>query len=84
MKEWKIGLYIKSLSGFLFLRYCKSLNVKISASAFGGQPYCLTTNLARVVTRKINGTLETEHSKQTEFKTVSEKESKRLMENKSN
>ena len=42
------------------------------------------TNFARVVTRKINGTLETDHSRQTELKTESEKESKRLMENKSN
>ena len=45
-----------------------------------------TTNFARVATRKIDGTLETEHSRQSEFKilTVSEKEFKCFMENKSN
>ena len=65
------------------LRYCKSLNATISASTFGGQLYRDTTNFARVVTRKIDGTLETEHSRQI-VKYASEKESKRLMENKSN
>ena len=84
-KEWNIiRLDIESLSIFLCLRYCRSLNSKVSVSAFGGQLYRNMTNFARVVTRKIDGTLETEHSRQTEFKTASEKESKRLMENKSN
>ena len=31
------------------LRYCRSLNGKISASAFGGHLYRDTTNFARVV-----------------------------------
>ena len=48
-KEWKKWLDIESLSGFLCLRYCRSLNGKISASAFGGHLYCDTTNFARVV-----------------------------------
>ena len=43
-----------------------------------------TTNFAQVLTRKLNGTLETEHSRESEFKTASDKESKCLMENKSN
>ena len=71
---------IESLSTFLCLWYCRSLNDKISASAFGGQLYCDTTmNFARVaITKKIDGTLETEYSRQSEFKTANEKWSKRL------
>ena len=37
--EWKKWLDIESLSGFLCLRYCRSLNGKIFASAFGGHLY---------------------------------------------
>ena len=57
----------------------------MSASAFGGHLYRDIQSLLELLnTKKINGTLETEHSRQTEFKTASEKESKRLIENKSN
>ena len=50
------------------------LNGKISASPFDGQLYCdTTTNLALVVTRKIDATLETEHSRQSDSKTASER-----------
>ena len=37
-----------------------------------------------IVTRKIDGTLETEHSRQSSFKTASDKESKCLTKKKSN
>ena len=43
-------------------------------SAFGWQLYRDTmTNFARVVSRKIDSTLKNEHSRQSEFKTASEK-----------
>ena len=48
--EWKKWLDIESLSGVLCLQYCRSLNDKISASAFGGHLYRDSTmNFARVV-----------------------------------
>ena len=62
-KEWKKWLDIESLSGFLCLRYCRSLYGKIFASTFGvvwvpgagtqttfgGHLYHDTTNFVRVV-----------------------------------
>ena len=48
-REWKKWLDVKSLIGFLCLRYCRSLNGKISASAFGGHLYRDMTSFARVV-----------------------------------
>ena len=47
--KWKKWLDIESLSGVLCLRYCRSLNGKISGSAFGGHLYRDRTKFARVV-----------------------------------
>ena len=48
-KEWKKWLDIEPLSGVLCLRYCRSLNGKISASTLGEHLYRDTMNFARVV-----------------------------------